>query len=122
MARSVHGPHYPFPQVNEKAGSQGVKVVERVEDIEAGTVIIRSTASQPASWRISTPGVWFCRRYLPLCQEGSGLRRPAVARKGIRWCWWVKDHPEVQGVISCTRAEVTVVAEHQQGPEPAGSG
>jgi 4-hydroxy-3-methylbut-2-enyl diphosphate reductase len=110
------GPIIHSPQVVEKLEKKGVKVVEKVEDIAAGTVIIRShgiTAGELAAihGRNLTPVDATCpfvkkvQDYATLlCAEGY-----AVVLVGE------KDHPEVQGIISYTHhAEVAVVANSEE--------
>lgn len=107
------GPIIHSPQVVEKLEAKGVKVVERVEDIDSGTVIIRShgiTAGELADIHArnltpvdaTCPFVKKAQDYATmLCKKGY-----AVVLVGE------KDHPEVQGIISYTSgAEVAVVAD-----------
>jgi len=110
------GPIIHSPQVVEKLEKKGVKVVGKVEDIEAGTVIIRShgiTAGELADIHArnlttvdaTCPFVKKAQDYATmLCTEGY-----AVVLVGE------KDHPEVQGIISYARhAEVAVVANSEE--------
>ncbi len=110
------GPIIHSPQVVEKLENKGVKVVERVEDIEAGMVVIRShgiTAGELADIHArnltpvdaTCPFVKKAQDYAALlCAEGY-----SVVLVGE------KDHPEVQGIISYTRgAEVAVVADREE--------
>jgi len=110
------GPIIHSPQVVEKLEKNGVKVVEKVEDIEAGTVIIRShgiTAGELADIHArnlttvdaTCPFVKKAQDYAAmLCAEGY-----AVVLVGE------KDHPEVQGIISYAHhVEVAVVANSEE--------
>jgi len=110
------GPIIHSPQVVEKLEAKGVKVVEKVEDIEEGTVIIRShgiTAGELADIHArnlkpvdaTCPFVKKAQDYATLlCSEGY-----KVVLVGER------DHPEVQGIISYTRdSKVAVVADAEE--------
>ena len=110
------GPIIHSPQVVAKLEKKGVKVVKKVEDIEAGTVIIRShgiTAGELADIHArnltpidaTCPFVKKVQDYATLlCVEGY-----AVVLVGE------KDHPEVQGIISYTgHADVAVVANSEE--------
>lgn len=110
------GPIIHSPQVVAKLENKGVKVVNRVEDIQEGTVIIRShgiTAGELAAIHArnltpvdaTCPFVKKVQDYATLlCAEGY-----SVVLVGE------KDHPEVQGIISYTRhAEVAVVADSEE--------
>ncbi|MCD4689624.1 MAG: 4-hydroxy-3-methylbut-2-enyl diphosphate reductase [Desulfuromonadaceae bacterium] len=110
------GPIIHSPQVVERLEKKGVKVVQKVEDIAAGTVIIRShgiTAGELADIHArnltpvdaTCPFVKKVQDYATLlCAEGY-----AVVLVGE------KDHPEVQGIISYTgHAEVAVVANSEE--------
>ena len=110
------GPIIHSPQVVEKLEKKGVRVVERVEDIDTGAVIIRShgiTANELADIHsrnltpvdATCPFVKKVQDYVTLlCAEGY-----AVVLVGE------KDHPEVQGIISYSRhAEVAVVANSEE--------
>ncbi len=110
------GPIIHSPQVVEKLEKKGVKVVQKVGDIEAGTVIIRShgiTAGELADIHArnltavdaTCPFVKKAQDYAAkLCAEGY-----AVVLVGE------KDHPEVQGIISyARRAKVAVVANSEE--------
>ncbi|MEZ4600526.1 MAG: 4-hydroxy-3-methylbut-2-enyl diphosphate reductase [Syntrophotaleaceae bacterium] len=115
------GPIIHSPQVVKALEDKGVKVVNRVEDIGEGEVIIRShgiTAeeldhihSRNLSIVDATcPFVKKAQDYATkLCAEGY-----SVVLVGER------DHPEVQGIISYTRGgEVFVVADwHEAGRLP----
>lgn len=107
------GPVIHSPQVVEKLEAKGVKVVERVEDIEAGAVIIRSHGITAGDLEdiharhlvpidATCPFVKKAQDYADLlCNEGY-----SVVLVGE------KDHPEVQGIISyASGAEVAVVAD-----------
>lgn len=107
------GPIIHSPQVVAKLENKGVKVVERVEDIKEGTVVIRShgiTAGELAAIHArnltpvdaTCPFVKKAQDYATmLCAEGY-----SVVLVGE------KDHPEVQSIISYTcNCEVTVVAD-----------
>lgn len=110
------GPIIHSPQVVAKLEEKGVKVVERVEDIKEGTVVIRShgiTAGELAAIHArnlapvdaTCPFVKKAQDYASmLCAEGY-----SVVLVGE------KDHPEVQGIISYTHdCEVTVVADSKE--------
>jgi 4-hydroxy-3-methylbut-2-enyl diphosphate reductase len=110
------GPIIHSPQVVERLEENGVRVVEKVEDIEAGTVIIRShgiTAGELADIHArnlipvdaTCPFVKKVQDYVTLlCSEGY-----KVVLVGE------KDHPEVKGIISyADQAEVTVVADSEE--------
>ncbi|OEU75970.1 MAG: 4-hydroxy-3-methylbut-2-enyl diphosphate reductase [Desulfuromonadales bacterium C00003107] len=110
------GPIIHSPQVVEMLEKKGVKVVETVEDIAAGTVIIRShgiTAGELADIHArnlttvdaTCPFVKKVQDYATLlCAEGY-----AVVLVGEN------DHPEVQGIISYTHhTEVAVVANSEE--------
>lgn len=110
------GPIIHSPQVVERLEEKGVKVVEKVEDIEEGTVIIRShgiTAGELADIHArklipvdaTCPFVKKVQDYVTLlCAEGY-----EVVLVGE------KDHPEVQGIISyADQAEVAVVADSEE--------
>lgn len=110
------GPIIHSPQVVEKLENKGVKVVERVEDIKEGTVVIRShgiTAGELAAIHArnltpvdaTCPFVKKAQDYATmLCAEGY-----SVVLVGE------KDHPEVQGIISYTRdCDVAVVADSDE--------
>jgi 4-hydroxy-3-methylbut-2-enyl diphosphate reductase len=110
------GPIIHSPQVVAKLEDKGVKVVDRVEDIKEGTVVIRShgiTAGELADIHArnltpvdaTCPFVKKAQDYATmLCDEGY-----SVVLVGE------KDHPEVQGIISYTRdCEVAVVADSEE--------
>lgn len=110
------GPIIHSPQVVEKLENKGVKVVEKVEDIVTGTVIIRShgiTARELADIHArnltpvdaTCPFVKKVQDYATLlCAEGYAVVLVGEA-----------DHPEVQGIISYTHhAAVAVVANSEE--------
>ncbi len=118
------GPIIHSPQVVEKLENKGVRVVEKLEDIEEGTVIIRShgiTAGELEEIKArnlipvdaTCPFVKKAQDYATmLCSEGY-----SVVLVGE------KDHPEVKGIISYTRdGEVTVVADSQEARRLPGKG
>ncbi len=110
------GPIIHSPQVVKKLENKGLKVVDRVEDIEAGTVVIRShgiTASELAAIQsrnliavdATCPFVKKVQDYAAmLCDEGY-----AVVLVGE------KEHPEVMGIVSYAREGwVSVVADSEE--------
>ncbi len=118
------GPIIHSPQVVEKLENKGVRVVEKLEDIEEGTVIIRShgiTAGELEEIKArnlipvdaTCPFVKKAQDYATmLCSEGY-----SVVLVGE------KDHPEVKGIISYTRdGEVTVVADSREAQHLPGKG
>jgi 4-hydroxy-3-methylbut-2-enyl diphosphate reductase len=104
------GPIIHSPQVVKALEEKGVKVVDKVEDIRASEVIIRShgiTAEELDHIRsrnlnlvdATCPFVKKAQDYATLlCSEGY-----SVVLVGE------KDHPEVQGIISYTRGEAVYV-------------
>ncbi len=113
-AASTLGPLIHNPQVVADLAARGVRAVEHVEDVHAGSIVIRSHGVTPAVRRAAAsrglpvvdatcPHV--ARAQKAAAQLGERLGRVVVVGEA--------GHPEVEGLVACAReagAEVFVAA------------
>ena len=113
-AASTLGPLIHNPQVVADLAARGVRAVEHVEDVRAGSIVIRSHGVTPAVRRAAAsrglpvvdatcPHV--ARAQKAAAQLGERLGRVVVVGEA--------GHPEVEGLVACAReagAEVFVAA------------
>ena len=127
-AASTLGPLIHNPQVVADLAARGVRAVEHVEDVHAGSIVIRSHGVTPAVRRAAAsrglpvvdatcPHV--ARAQKAAAQLGKRLGRVVVVGEA--------GHPEVEGLVACAReagAEVFVAARPADLPaclrEPVG--
>lgn len=127
-AASTLGPLIHNPQVVADLAARGVRAVEHVEDVHAGSIVIRSHGVTPAVRRAAAsrglpvvdatcPHV--ARAQKAAAQLGERLGRVVVVGEA--------GHPEVEGLVACAReagAEVFVAARPADLPaclrEPVG--
>ncbi|WP_417134008.1 4-hydroxy-3-methylbut-2-enyl diphosphate reductase [Rubneribacter badeniensis] len=127
-AASTLGPLIHNPQVVADLAARGVRAVEHVEDVRAGSIVIRSHGVTPAVRRAAAsrglpvvdatcPHV--ARAQKAAAQLGERLGRVVVVGEA--------GHPEVEGLVACAReagAEVFVAARPADLPaclrEPVG--
>jgi 4-hydroxy-3-methylbut-2-enyl diphosphate reductase len=113
------GPIIHSPQMVRQLEEKGVKVVESVEDIPDGSVIIRShgvTADEIAG--IRARGLEIVDATCPFvkkAQDYAGL----LSREGyLVVIVGEKDHPEVQGIVSYAQSgEVRIVADRAEAEQ-----
>ena len=113
-AASTLGPLIHNPQVVADLAARGVRAVEHVEDVHAGSIVIRSHGVTPAVRRAAaTRGLpvvdatcpHVARAQKAAAQLGKRLGRVVVVGEA--------GHPEVEGLVACAReagAEVFVAA------------
>lgn len=113
-AASTLGPLIHNPQVVADLAARGVRAVEHVEDVHAGSIVIRSHGVTPAVRRaVASRGLpvvdatcpHVARAQKAAAQLGERLGRVVVVGEA--------GHPEVEGLVACAReagAEVFVAA------------
>ena len=120
-AASTLGPLIHNPQVVADLAARGVRAVEHVEDVHAGSIVIRSHGVTPAVRRAAAsrglpvvdatcPHV--ARAQKAAAQLGERLGRVVVVGEA--------GHPEVEGLVACAReagGQVCVVASGADVPE-----
>ena len=127
-AASTLGPLIHNPQVVADLAARGVRAVEHVEDVHAGSIVIRSHGVTPAVRRaVASRGLpvvdatcpHVARAQKAAAQLGKRLGRVVVVGEA--------GHPEVEGLVACAReagAEVFVAARPADLPaclrEPVG--
>lgn len=127
-AASTLGPLIHNPQVVADLAARGVRAVEHVEDVHAGSIVIRSHGVTPAVRRaVASRGLpvvdatcpHVARAQKAAAQLGERLGRVVVVGEA--------GHPEVEGLVACAReagAEVFVAARPADLPaclrEPVG--
>ena len=119
-AASTLGPLIHNPQVVADLAARGVRAVEHVEDVHAGSIVIRSRAVASRGLPVvdaTCPHV--ARAQKAAAQLGERLGRVVVVGEA--------GHPEVEGLVACAReagAEVFVAARPADLPaclrEPVG--
>ena len=127
-AASTLGPLIHNPQVVADLAARGVRAVEHVEDVHAGSIVIRSHGVTPAVRRaaearglpvVDATCPHVARAQKAAAQLGERLGRVVVVGEA--------GHPEVEGLVACAReagAEVFVAARPADLPaclrEPVG--
>ena len=127
-AASTLGPLIHNPQVVADLAARGVRAVEHVEDVHAGSIVIRSHGVTPAVRRaaearglpvVDATCPHVARAQKAAAQLGKRLGRVVVVGEA--------GHPEVEGLVACAReagAEVFVAARPADLPaclrEPVG--
>ena len=127
-AASTLGPLIHNPQVVADLAARGVRAVEHVEDVRAGSIVIRSHGVTPAVRRaaearglpvVDATCPHVARAQKAAAQLGKRLGRVVVVGEA--------GHPEVEGLVACAReagAEVFVAARPADLPaclrEPVG--
>ena len=113
-AASTLGPLIHNPQVVADLAARGVRAVEHVEDVHAGSIVIRSHGVTPAVRRaaearglpvVDATCPHVARAQKAAAQLGKRLGRVVVVGEA--------GHPEVEGLVACAReagAEVFVAA------------
>ncbi len=117
---STLGPLIHNPQVVDELAARGILVVDEVESVSCGSVIIRSHGVTPEVRR------QVIERNLPLidatCPHVARAQKAAgelAARCGFVIVVGEKGHPEVEGLVACAHeagGKVVVVTESHQLP------
>lgn len=108
------GPLIHNPQVVKELASQGVRVIERPEEVDSGVVIVRSHGVSPKVMEeLQGRGLEIVDATCPFVQ------------RAMRWAKQLKDegyqvvivgdksHPEVQALLGCTDEEAHIVSSPQ---------
>jgi len=110
------GPLIHSPQLVKKLEEKGVKVVERVEDLPEGAVIVRShglTAEEFA--RLSERDLTIVDATCPFVKKAQDYASQLSSQGYAVILVGEAEHPEVQGIVSYVAgSEVYVVADHEQ--------
>lgn len=110
------GPIIHSPQLVEKLAEKGVEVVDSVEEIAGGSVIIRSHGvTAPEMSAIRTRGLKVVDATCPFVKKAQDYAA-LLHREGYTVVLVGEaDHPEVQGIVSFAgEGEVFVVADRQE--------